>query len=277
MDIQQLFGVAGQTVAITGGSGVLCSGMALALGEAGARVAILGRNRDKAEEVATAIRQRGGQALGLACDVMEKATLAEAAGQIQAAFGPIDILINGAGGNRSQAITGAGHGPPSFFELDPAAVAEVVDVNFMGTFLSCQVFGRSMVAAGKGCILNIASLSAERPLTRVTGYSAAKAAVVNFTRWLAVHMAQEYSPEIRVNAVTPGFFLTEQNRTLLTDAQTGGLTARGQAILSHTPQARFGVPEDLLGAVFWLVSPASKFVTGTVVTVDGGFSAYSGV
>ncbi|MBI3942964.1 MAG: SDR family oxidoreductase [Chloroflexi bacterium] len=277
MDIQQLFTVAGQTVAITGGSGVLGSAMALALGEAGARVAVLGRNRDKTEEIAAAIRKHGGQAIGLACDVTEKAALEEVAGQIQAAFGPIDILINGAGGNRPQASTGASHGAPSFFELDQAAVAEVVDVNFMGTFLSCQVFGRSMVTAGKGCILNIASMGADRPVTRLAGYSGAKAAVVNFTRWLAVHMAQEYSPEIRVNALSPGFFLTEQNRYLLTDAQTGGLTARGQAILSHTPMARFGVPEDLLGAVFWLVSPASRFVTGTVVTVDGGFTAYAGV
>ncbi|MSP12012.1 MAG: SDR family oxidoreductase [Chloroflexi bacterium] len=277
MDTQQLFSVAGQTVVITGGSGVLGSGMALALGAAGARIAVLGRHPEKAAAVAGAIRENGGEALGLACDVMEKAALEEVAGKIQQAFGPIDILINGVGGNQPQASTGAGHSTPSFFELDPAAVGAVADLNFLGTFMSCQVFGRSMAERKRGCILNIASLSAERPLTRVAGYSAAKAAVVNFTRWLAVHMAQEYSPEIRVNALSPGFFLTEQNRYLLTDAQTGGLTARGQAILSHTPMARFGVPEDLLGAVFWLVSPASRFVTGTVVTVDGGFTAYAGV
>jgi NAD(P)-dependent dehydrogenase (short-subunit alcohol dehydrogenase family) len=165
----------------------------------------------------------------------------------------------------------------SFFDLPIDALRHVGDLNLLGTILPCQVFGREMAERGEGVILNISSMNAFRPLTRIAAYSAAKAAVSNFTQWLAVHMAQEYSPKIRVNAVAPGFFLTEQNRFLLTDKEGGGLTARGQAIINHTPQGRFGTPEDLLGTVLWLISPAATFVTGIVVPVDGGFSAYSGV
>jgi NAD(P)-dependent dehydrogenase (short-subunit alcohol dehydrogenase family) len=186
----------------------------------------------------------------------------------------VDILINGAGGNHPSATT-----KPDlpFFDLPLDALRHVGDLNLLGTILPCQVFGRGMAERGEGIILNISSMSALRPLTRIPAYSAAKAAVSNFTQWLAVHMAQNYSPKIRVNAIAPGFFLTEQNRFLLTDKDTGELTPRGQSILSHTPMNRFGDPEDLLGATMWLISPASAFVTGVVLPVDGGFSAFSGV
>jgi NAD(P)-dependent dehydrogenase (short-subunit alcohol dehydrogenase family) len=189
-------------------------------------------------------------------------------------FGRVDILINGAGGNKKQASTSPDQ---SFFALTPEAIRWVFDLNCLGTILTSQVFGKVMVDQDQGVILNISSMNAFRPLTRVPAYSAAKAAVSNFTQWLAVHIAQEYSTHIRVNAIAPGFFITEQNRALLTDPATGELTARGQSILAHTPMKRFGIPEDLLGTVIWLLSPAASFVTGVVVPVDGGFSAFSGV
>jgi NAD(P)-dependent dehydrogenase (short-subunit alcohol dehydrogenase family) len=186
----------------------------------------------------------------------------------------VDILINAAGGNHPSATTGS---DLSFFDLPLDALRQVGDLNLLGTILPCQVFGQAMAERGEGAILNISSMNAFRPLTRIPAYSAAKAAINNFTQWLAVHMAQNYSPRIRVNALAPGFFLTEQNRFLLTDKHTGELTARGQAILAHTPMNRFGTPEDLLGAAMWLVSPASAFVTGVVIPIDGGFSSFSGV
>jgi len=165
----------------------------------------------------------------------------------------------------------------SFFDLPADALRAVFDLNLLGTLFPCQIFGRLMAEQGEGVILNITSMAAFRPLTRIPAYSAAKAGVSNFTRWLAVHMAQEYAPRIRVNAIAPGFFLTEQNRFLLTDRESGELTARGETIIAHTPMGRFGRPEDLLGAALWLLSPASAFVTGVVVPVDGGFSAFGGV
>jgi NAD(P)-dependent dehydrogenase (short-subunit alcohol dehydrogenase family) len=224
--------------------------------------------------VAEKICEQGGSAISIACDVTDRADLERAYTQILNTFGKIDILVNAAGGNQAQATTSADR---NFFELDSRAINAVLNLNLTGTILSCQVFGKSMVEQGRGCIVNIASMASLRPLTRVATYGAAKAAVVNFTQWLAVHMAQEYNVHIRVNAISPGFFLTEQNRFLLTEVETGALTARGQTILDHTPMKRFGAPEDLIGALFWLVSPASTFVTGIVIPVDGGFSAFSGV
>jgi NAD(P)-dependent dehydrogenase (short-subunit alcohol dehydrogenase family) len=273
-DKQTAFDIHGLTAVITGGGGVLGSAMALALAEAGARVAVISLHKTSAAKVAETIRARGGEALEIACDVMDRAALEQARAEIAQKFGPIDILVNGAGGNRPAATTSAER---SFFELDAQAIEEVFNLNLTGTLLSSQVFGQSMVEQGHGCIVNITSMNAQRPLTRIPAYSAAKAAVANFTQWLAVHMAQEYSAQIRVNAISPGFFLTEQNRFLLTQPETGELTPRGQAILSHTPMGRFGAPEDLLSTLLWLVSPASSFVTGTVIPVDGGFSAFSGV
>ena len=273
-DLQMLFNVRGLTAVITGGSGVLGSVMALALAKAGVRVAILSLHAASSAKVVEAIQAENGEAIGIACDVVQRTDLERACTEVLETFGPIDILINAAGGNSPQATTSVER---SFFDLDLQGVDSVFGLNFMGTFLSCQVFGRGMAERGQGCIVNVASMNALRPLTRIPAYSAAKAAVANFTQWLAVHMAREYRSQIRVNAIAPGFILTEQNRFLLTDAQSGGLTERGQSIIAHTPAGRFGTPEDLIGTLLWLVSPASAFVTGVVVPIDGGFSAYSGV
>ncbi|MBO0780719.1 MAG: SDR family oxidoreductase [Ktedonobacteraceae bacterium] len=272
--LQTLFSLEGRTAVITGGSGVLGTAMAHGLARAGARVAVVSRRIEACQEVAEAIKAEGGKAIGVACDVTERASLEQALARITGAFGPLDILVNGAGGNQPKATV-----TPDlpFFELDSQAVENVFGLNFNGTLLTCQVFGRVMAERGRGCIVNIASMASLRPLTRVVAYGAAKAAVVNFTQWLAVHMAQEYGSALRVNAMAPGFFLTEQNRYLLTDAQTGGYTPRGQAILDHTPTGRLGVPDDLVGTLLWLISPAAEFVTGIVVPIDGGFSAFSGV
>jgi len=273
-DHHTLFNIQGQTAVITGGSGGLGSVMARALAAAGVRVAVISLHGTSSAKVVETIRADGGEAIGIACDVMDRAALEQAREEILRSFASIDILINAAGGNQPGATTSH---EVSFFDLDRQAVDTVFDLNFAGTFQSCQVFGRSMVEQGHGCIVNIASMNALRPLTRIPAYSAAKAAVANFTQWLAVHMAQDYSVQIRVNAISPGFFLTEQNRFLLTEAETGTMTPRGQAILNHTPMGRLGLPEDLVGTLLWLVSPASAFITGTVIPVDGGFSAFSGV
>jgi len=272
--LQSLFNIHGLTAIITGGSGQLGRVMAQGLAQAGVQVAVLSLHAETSEKVAQAIRTGGGQAMGVACDVLDRAALERTRELVTSTYGPVDILINAAGGNHPQATTSDQH---TFFDLDPQAINDVFGTNFTGTLQSCQVFGRGMAERGQGCIVNVTSMSAFRPLTRIPAYSAAKAAVANFTQWLAVHMAQEYSPRIRVNAIAPGFFLTEQNRYLLTDAQSGAMTPRGQTILNHTPAGRLGAPEDLVGTLLWLVSPASAFVTGVVVPVDGGFSAFSGV
>jgi NAD(P)-dependent dehydrogenase (short-subunit alcohol dehydrogenase family) len=273
-DYDALFNIQGQTAVITGGGGILGSAMARALAHAGARVAVISLHDTSSANVVDTIRTDGGEALGIACDVTDRMSLEKAHEEIIKKYTSIDILINGAGGNQPLATTNPER---SFFELDEQAVDTVFRLNFTGTFLSSQIFGQSMAERKSGCIVNVASMNAFRPLTRIPAYSAAKAAIVNFTQWLAVHMAQEYSAQIRVNAIAPGFFLTEQNRFLLTEAETGAMTARGQAILNHTPMGRFGVPADLIGTLLWLVSPASSFATGIVIPVDGGFSAFSGV
>lgn len=266
----------GRSVVITGGTGVLCGAMAKALVGCGANVAILARSVEKGEALMSEISKDSGpgRAIVVPGDVLQAETLQQAVKTVLDEFGRVDGLINGAGGNSPQATT---RPDLTFFNLPEEALRYVFDLNMLGTILPCQVFGRQMAEQGEGVILNISSMSAARPLTRVIGYSAAKAGINNFTQWLAVHLAQQYSPRLRVNAVAPGFFLTEQNRSLLTDTATGELTARGQSIVAHTPMGRFGDPEDLLGAVLWLMSPASAFVTGIVVPVDGGFSAFSGV
>jgi NAD(P)-dependent dehydrogenase (short-subunit alcohol dehydrogenase family) len=274
LEADPLFDVRDKGAAITGGSGVLGSAMARELARAGMRVAVMGRHEETCAKVAASIRADGGESIGIACDVLDRAALARAADRVAAELGPVDVLVNAAGGNRPEATTAADR---SFFDLLPDDVGGVIDLNFIGTFLGCQAFGRRMAEHGEGCIVNIASMAAMRPLTRVAAYGAAKAAVVNLTRWLAVHMATEYGAGIRVNAIAPGFFLTEQNRYLLTDATTGELTPRGRAILAHTPAGRLGAPEDLLGTLRWLIGPGAAFVTGVVVPVDGGFSAYAGL
>ena len=268
------FDISGRTAVVTGGAGVLCSTLSRALAGRGVRVAVLDLAEDAAERTAAGINAEGGQAVAVQADVLDGASLQAACDAVRSRFGRIDILINGAGGNTQEASTSQ---DLAFFDLPADAVRRVIDLNLLGTFLPSQVFGKAMAEAGEGVILNISSMNAFRPLTRIPAYSAAKAAVSNFTRWLAVHLAQEYSPAIRVNAIAPGFFLTEQNRYLLTDPTSGELSPRGQTILAHTPMKRFGDPQDLVGAVLWLLSPAASFVTGVVIPIDGGFSAFSGV
>ena len=273
--LENLFDLSGKVAAITGGGGVLCGTLSRALARLGVRVAVLDILEETAQRVANDIVEAGGKAIALRCDVLDKTSLEAARDAALSRFGRVDILINGAGGNKQQASTSS---DLSFFDLPYEALRWVFDLNLLGTLLPSQVFGKSMVEQDGGSVLNISSMNAFRPLTRTPAYAAAKAGVSNFTQWLAVHMAQEYSPNIRVNAIAPGFFLTEQNRFLLTDDTTGSLTPRGETIVKHTPMGRFGDPEDLIGTVVWLLSPAaSSFVTGIVVPVDGGFNAFSGV
>lgn len=274
MNLTQPFDFSGKVAVITGGGGVLCSTMAYALGQCGAKVVVLDLNLAAAEKVAAGIRSAGGEATAMQGNVLDKANLEAVAKSVMDKYGQIDILINGAGGSRKEATTNA---QTMFFDLPEEAVRFVFDLNLIGTFLPCQVFGRYMAGQKRGDIVNVASESALRPLTRVVAYSAAKAAVVNFTQWLAVYLCQECSPNIRVNALVPGFFLTEQNRFLLYDLASGGLTARGQQVIAHTPMARLGQPEDLVGPVLFLLSGVSSFVHGTTLVVDGGMSAYGGV
>ncbi len=272
--VNQWYDFSGRTVTITGGAGILGGEMACALVGCGANVVILDRDPALADRLMDRLGCGPGCSIVVYGDVLEPETLVKAEETIREEFGPVDILINGAGGNSSRATTSA---ELSFFDIPKEAFSFVSDLNLLGTVLPSQVFGRGMAERGEGVILNISSMNAFRPLTCVPAYSAAKAAVSNFTQWLAVHMAQEYAPGIRVNAIAPGFFLTEQNRFLLTDEVSGELTPRGRTIIDHTPVGRFGDPDDLLGTVLWLLSPAASFVTGIVVPVDGGFSAFSGV
>jgi NAD(P)-dependent dehydrogenase (short-subunit alcohol dehydrogenase family) len=275
VNINSNFHIPPNSVAVvTGGGGVLCRVMCLALADNGVKVAVLDLSADAAQKVADEINAKGGEAIAVPADVLDTLSLETARQTVLSRFDHVDILINGAGGNKGQASTSPNQ---TFFDLKSDALRWVFDLNCLGTILACQVFGKQMVAQSKGVIINISSMNAFRPLTRIPAYSAAKAAVSNFTQWLAVHMAQEYSTQIRVNAIAPGFFLTEQNRALLTNVATGEITPRGEAILFHTPMKRLGLPEDLVGTLLWLISPASSFVTGVVVPVDGGFSAFSGV
>ena len=272
--MSELFDVRDKVIVITGGGGVLCGTMAKALAKAGAKIAILDLIETAAKKVADEIKSENGQAIAIKCDVLDKNSLEAAKEKTIAELGEIDILINGACGNKKDATTSP---DLSFFDLPADVVRLVFDLNFIGTLLPTQVFAKEMAEKGAGVILNTSSMNAFRPLTKIPAYSAAKAAVSNFTQWLAVHVCQNYSKDIRVNAIAPGFFLTEQNRFLLTDEKTGELTDRGRTIIDHTPMGRFGQPQELIGTVTWLLSDAAKFVTGVVVPVDGGFSAFSGV
>lgn len=266
----------GQSVVITGGAGILCSEMTRALFSCGANIAILDYNLAAAQQVVDNLGSipAKGKAIAVKANVLESVSVQAAMEVVLVEFGKIDGLINGAGGNKSEATTGP---DKSFFDLPQDALRWVFDLNLLGTIIPSQIIGKHMAQRKEGVILNISSMNAFRPLTRIPAYSAAKAGVSNFTQWLAVYMAQKYSPRIRVNAIAPGFFVTEQNRFLLTEPGTGELTRRGQRIIDHTPMGRFGSPEDLNGTVLWLMSPASAFITGIVVPVDGGFSAFSGV
>ena len=272
--VRAMFDLAGKTIVLTGGTGVLGSEMARVLAACDANVVLLGRKVDRAEALIQTFGDSKGRHRALLADVLDRAAVAEAARVVEKEYGRVDALVNGAGGNDPKATTNPQN---RFFDLPIESFQQVLTLNLIGTVIPTQAFGRMMAAQKEGVILNVSSVNASRPLTRIAAYSAAKAGISNLTQWLAVHMAQEYSPHIRVNALMPGFFLTEQNRFLLTDLKTGALTARGQKIMDHTPMGRFGNPDDLSGALVWLLSPASKFVTGVVLPVDGGVTAYSGI
>jgi len=297
----KLPGLAGKVCAITGGAGVLGSAICRGLAASGIKLAILDMNRDAGLALATSLEaQYGTQCLALTANVLERESLENARQEILAKLGPIDFLINGAGGNSPKATTDVemmigkreigkkvgqnvrsqgsdptpDHPTRSIFDLDLEGFRFVFDLNFMGTLLPTQVLGRDMVDRGQGAILNISSMNSYRPLTKIPAYSAAKASINNFTQWLAVHLAQT---GVRVNAIAPGFFLTNQNRFLLTDKESGEATPRGKKIIANTPMGKYGQPEDLQGATLFLLSDLASFITGVVIPVDGGYSAYGGV
>lgn len=272
-ELVQIYNFEGKTIVISGGAGVLAGEMACALVGCGANIVILDRDPERAERLSDRLGCYPGCSLVVYADVLERASLEIALEIALKNFKSIDGLVNAAGGNSPRATTSE---ELSFFDIPEDGLRMVSDLNLLGTILPSQVFGKAMLASGEGAILNISSMNAYRPLTRVPAYSAAKAAVSNFTQWLAVHIAQNYSPNIRVNALAPGFFHTQQNHFLLYN-EDETLTERGKRIIDHTPMGRFGDAEDLLGATLWLLSPAARFVTGIVVPIDGGFSAYSGV
>lgn len=271
--MNQLFDLTGKVAVITGGNGVLGGAMSEGLAAAGAYTGILGRTEKTVRQQVDAIRQQGGEAIPLVADVLNAEELHQAKDEILEKWGQIDIVVNAAGGNMPGATINPGQ---SFLDLEDDAFGKVVDLNFMGTYHPSKIFAESMIERRKGVIVNISSMAAQRVITRVIGYSAAKSAIDNFTRSLAVEMAIKYGDEIRVNAIAPGFFIGKQNRDLLLN-KDNTLTERGQTIVNNTPMKRFGEPEELIGTALWLCSDASKFVTGTVIPVDGGFSAFSGV
>lgn len=272
-----------KVVVVTGGAGILCREMVNALSLQGAKLAILDLDLEAASKVASSINDQGGQAFAYKVDVLSEDSLRSVHKQVNEQLGSCDILINGAGGNHPRGTTSkefltkdelpVDEDFKSFFDLDYNSVQFVFNLNFLGTLLPTQIFAKDMIGK-EGCsIVNISSMNAFRPLTKIPAYSGAKAAVSNFTQWLAVHFSKV---NIRVNALAPGFFLTDQNRTLLTES-SGELTSRGKVIIEHTPMGRFGEPQDLLGTLLWLCSDSSAFITGIVIPIDGGFSSYSGV
>lgn len=268
-----IFSLKGKKIAFSGATGVLGKAMSLYLAEQGANVLILGRTQSKVDDLVKEIKNNGGNASGYYCDVTDEDSVEKACKQVEDDHGYIDTLINAAGGNMPGAVITP---DKTLQDLELKALRKVIDLNYLGTAIPSKIFLPLMLKNGKGNILNISSMAASRPMTRVMGYASAKAAIDNFTKFLAVELCMKHGPEYRVNALAPGFFLTEQNKALLTESD-GTLTARGSQIIAHTPMDRFGKPEDLLGAVHWLCADASEFVTGTIVAVDGGFSAYSGV
>lgn len=277
MDLKKLhlnkpYDFSGKVAVVTGANGVLCSPMTLALGQLGAAVVLI--DLLDADKIVQQIESEGGKALSLQTNVTDKQSLAEASKIIRGKFGLVDILINGAGGAKKDATTSKDR---SFFDLSEEAIRWVFDLNMMGTLLPCQIFGRDMAEKGSGTILNVISMAAYKPVTRSVAYSAAKAGAMNFTQWLAVHMAQEYSPQIRVNGIAPGIFLAGWNRFLLIDEKTGNLTERGQKFIDHTPMGRFGNPEELVGAMLLLLSDLGSYITGVTLNVDGGQAAYGGI
>ena len=271
--LPSLFSLEGQVAVVTGGTGVLGGAMVHGLARAGAKVGVLGRRREQAEEVAQAISTEGGDAIALPADVLDRGQLEAACDAVLARWGRLDVLVNAAGGNMPAATLEPGR---SFFDLPVEGMDPVIALNLQGTLLPSQVFGEALARARRGSIVNISSMAAQRAMTRVVGYSIAKAGVDNATRWLAVELARSFGASVRVNAIAPGFFVGDQNRALLLN-EDGGLTPRGLTIIDHTPAGRFGQPEELLSTLIWLCGPGASFVNGVVVAVDGGFSAFSGV
>ena len=271
--LESIFNVDNKVIVITGGSGVLGTAMAEGLLKAGANVVLLGRNEDKLNNKVESLSQYGGEVAGYKCDVLDEDNIKDVNRKVLQKFGHIDVLINAAGGN----MPGATVGPDqTVFDLKLEEFDKVTQLNFDGTVLTTFIFGKTMADQKKGSIINVSSMAVERAISRGVGYSAAKAAVENFTRWMAVEFAQKFGDGLRVNAIAPGFLITDQNRKLLTN-EDGSLTERGETILRLTPFKRFGEPNEFVGPVIWLASDASKFVTGTVIAIDGGFNAYSGV
>ncbi|MCU0486588.1 MAG: SDR family oxidoreductase [Anaerolineales bacterium] len=273
-DLMAMYDFSGKTFAVTGGGGVLAGGVVTTLASCGANVMILDRSLDRLPIIQESAGPDGSRIDGCKVDVMNRDSLVEAGEAIKKRFGTLYGLVNAAGGNSPRATCSP---TMSYFDIPEDALRFVLDLNILGTMMPCQILGKQMIETGEGVILNYSSMNAYRPLTNIAAYSASKAAITNFTAWLAVYMAQNFSGKIRVNAIAPGFFLTDQNRFLLTDKETGAWTPRGQKIFDHTPMGRLGVDEDTLGCVLWLLSGASAFVTGITVPVDGGFSAYAGV
>ncbi len=271
--LKKLFNLENKVAVITGGSGVLGGEMAAGLLSAGVKVIILGRNKENLSQKVEKLRKIAPGVTGLICDVLDEANLRDVHAQIIENYQYIDILVNAAGGHISKAVIGIDQ---NIFDLKIEYFKKVTDLNLNGTVLPTLIFGKSMATRGSGSIINISSMATQRAITRAVGYSAAKAAVENFTRWLSVEVALKFGNGIRVNAVAPGFFLTDQNRAILTNSD-GSLTERGKKIIDITPFKRFGEPSELIGALLWLAGDASKFVTGTIIPVDGGFSAFSGV
>lgn len=271
--LEDLFSLEGRVALVTGATGVLGGEMARGLARAGARVGVLGRREERAEEVTREISGSGGEAAALPANVLDEEQLRDVRDTVLGRWERVDILVNAAGGNVPGATLS---GDATIFDLSREVFGEVFDLNLVGTLLPIQVFGEAMARGTGGCIVNVSSMAAARAITRVAGYSAAKAAVENLTRWLAVDLAQRYGDGMRVNAIAPGFFIGEQNRAMLTE-EDGSLTERGRTIVQHTPAGRFGEPEELIGTIVWLCSPAASFVNGVVVPVDGGFGAFSGV
>ena len=268
-----MFFLNNKVAVVTGAGGVICSVLAKDLAKQGARVALLDLKLEAAQAVADQITAEGYEAMAAEANVLDRDSLEQAAKQIVEKFGHVDILVNGAGGNHPKATTGP---DMSFFDLPVDALKWVSDLNFIGSVLPSQVFGRLIAERGEGSIINIASMASYRPLTKTIAYSSAKAAIVNFTQWFAVHCCKEYSPKIRVNAIAPGFLLTEQNRFLM-QQEDGSLTPRGSLVIQNTPMDRFGTPDEMSGAVIFLCSDAASFITGVVLPVDGGFNAFGGV
>ena len=273
-ELTAMYDFTGKTFAVTGGAGALGSDVVVALAGCGANVMILDIRLGGVEAIKERLGERASQVDAAEVNVMNRDSLSAAGEAIQKRFGPLYGLVNAAGGNHPRATASPA---VSYFDIPEDALRFVLDLNILGTMLPCQILARQMAETGEGVILNYSSMNAYRPLTNIAAYSASKAAITNFTAWLAVHLAQNFSGKIRVNAIAPGFFLSEQNRFLLIDKDTGGWTPRGQKVIDHTPMGRMGKPEDLLGCVLWLLSPAASFVTGITVPVDGGFSAYAGV